>query len=495
MSVNIIAGGNKMYKNNRSSSWSSGDLNIPFVYFLSNGKSPSFGRSFSEQAINSLFASADLGFKNYLFLTLTGRQDWFSTLTDPKSDNKNYLFYPSAGLSYIITETWQKRPSWISFAKVRVSWAQVGGGAPDPYGTSQTYSAPTSSHLGQPLMYISSNTIPNLLKPYTSTTLEAGIDLKLFNNRFGVDFTIYDRTTTNDIVDAALPVSTSYGSIALNVGKVQNRGVEIMLTGTPISSKTGLNWDINLNMAYNKNTVFRIAEGLESLRLAMSRTENGWVYHFEGQPFGMVAGHKMRQNENGQIVYNNANGIPLLSDLMPLGRGVPPLNISMTNEFSYKNFFLSFLLDSKWGGVMYSCANAYGTYYGLHKSTVANGVRETGVKVSGVDQNGETYSSTVNAETYFKGIGFSVTDEFVNKSDFIKLRQLNFGYSVPRPIMAKTPFQSANISFVARNLLLIYTPMENVDPESNYSTANGQGLENFGVPATRSYGLSLAVRF
>jgi hypothetical protein len=398
-------------------------------------------------------------------------------------------------LSYIISDSWQSRPDWLSFAKARASWAQVGGGAPDPYRTRLIYTAPTSSHLGQPLMDINGNTIPNLLTPYTSTTLEAGLDFRLFNNRIGIDFTVYDRTTTNDIVRASVPPSASYNNVSLNVGEVKNRGIELMLTGSPVSSNTGFNWDAALNMAYNKNTVVKIADNLASLAIATARTQNGFVYHFEGQPFGMVAGYEMRRNENDQIVYNSANGVPLQSELKVLGRGVPPLNVSLTNNFSYKNFVFSFLLDSKFGGVMYSAANAYGTYYGLHKNTVANGVRESGVAVSGVDQNGAPYNSVVDVQTYFKGVGFSITDEYVYKADFIKLRQINFGYSLPRALLSQTPFQTVSVSFVARNLFLVYSAMENVDPESNYSTANGQGLENFGVPPTRSYGFNLAVRF
>ncbi|MDR2887119.1 MAG: SusC/RagA family TonB-linked outer membrane protein, partial [Bacteroidales bacterium] len=494
-SVNMIAGGNQMYKNNIRSNFSSGDLNVPFIYFISNGKTPTFSQTFSELQINSLFASADIGFRNYLYLTLTGREDWFSTLTDPDMASNNSLFYPSAGLSYVISETWQTRPNWLSYVKARASWAQVGGGAPDAYRTRQIFTAPTSSHLGQALMYIEGNTIPNMLAPYTSTTMEAGLDLRLFNNRIGIDFTIYDRTTTKDIVDASVPPSTSYNNVSMNVGEVKNRGVELMLTGTPVSTNTGFNWDVVFNMAYNKNTVVKIADDLPSLSIATARTGNGFVYHYEGQPFGMVSGYKMKQDASGRIVYNSANGIPVQSEFMSLGRGVPPMNISLTNNFSYRNFTFSFLLDSKFGGVMYSASNAYGTNYGLHKNTVANGVRETGVSVSGVDQNGNPYNAVVDAETYFEGIAFSITDEYVYKADFIKLRQFNLGYSLPKVFLDKTPFQSANISFVARNLFLIYSAMENVDPESNYSTANGQGLENFGVPPTRSYGFNLSVRF
>ena len=500
ISVNALAGGNRMYKQSRNNSWSSGNLDVPFMYFLQNGLTQTSSRTFSESAIRSLYASADFGFRNYLFLSMSGRQDWFSTMTVPTLDKSdNYLFYPSVGLSYIISETWQSRPVWLSFAKARASWAQVGGGAPNPYRTGLTYAAQTSSHLSLPLQAINGSTIASLVKPYTSTTLEGGFDVRLFNNRIGIDFTVYDRTTTNDIVDAQLPTATSWGSITLNVGKVKNQGVELMLTGSPITSRTGLNWNVILNTAYNKNEVVEISDemGLNNLLLGTARAANGFVYHWKGQPFGMVSGNEIKRNENGQIVYNKANGIPMQTEIKPLGKGVPPLNISLTNEFSYKNFTLSFLLDSKWGGVMYNSTDSYGTYYGLHKNTVKNGVRETGVIVSGVDQDGNPYNDKIDAQSYFEGIAYTLSELFVYKADFIKLRQMNFGYTVPRTWLSNNlPFiQSANLSFVARNLFLLYSCMDNVDPESNYSTGNAQGLENFGVPPSRSYGFSLSVRF
>ncbi|WP_439581419.1 SusC/RagA family TonB-linked outer membrane protein [Dyadobacter bucti] len=494
ISVNAIAGGNKMYNNSNGVTASSGRFNVPFNYFITNGSSQAYTETFREFGINSLFASADVGFNNLLYLTVTGRQDWFSTL----SKDNNTLFYPSVGLSYVFSDAFKSRPSWLDYGKLRTSWAKVGGGAPDPYGLTLAYAAPSQSHLGQPLMNINGGTIPNSqLKPYTSTTTEFGLETKLFGNKLGADITFYDRSTTNDIVNATVPFSTSYTNVSLNVGKVQNRGVELLLTGTPVRSSKGFSWDVSFNMAYNKNTVVKIADGLTSLALpgAVARTQNGFVYHFEGMPFGMISGYRMRQDENGNTVYNRDSGLPIQSAFGALGRGVPPLTLGLTNSFRYKNLSLGFLLDGKFGSKMYVSSNAYATNYGLHKQTVENNVRETGVTVSGVDTQGDSFSKTLPAQNYYQGIAFSITDQFVSDAGFIKLRQLTLGYSLPQNIIAKTPFQSASLSFVARNLLLVYSQVKNVDPESNYSNSNAQGLENFGVPPTRSFGLNLLVRF
>jgi hypothetical protein len=279
---------------------------------------------------------------------------------------------------------------------------------------------------------------------------------------------------------------------------MKNRGVELMLNGTPFSTPKGFSWNVTYNMAYNKNEVISIAPelGLTSLRLpgATTRTENGWITHYQGQPFGLIAGSTYSRNASGQVIYNSSNGLPIASPVMALGRGVPPLAIGLNNEFSFKNFSLGFLLDSRWGGSIYSATSAYGTQFGLDKRTVENNVRETGVTVTGVNEKGEPFTRTVAAETYYKGLWNTITDEFVEKADFIKLRSLSFGYTLPASFLAKTPFQSANISFVGRNLLLLYRTTKNIDPESNYSNGNAQGLENFGLPATRTYGFNLSVR-
>lgn len=492
--VNAIAGGNKMHNKLNGLDISSGLFNVPFNYFVTNGKNPVFTKNYRESAINSLFASADIAYNSFLFLNLTGRKDWFSTL----AKGSNNLFYPSAGLSFVFSDIWSSKPSWLSYGKIRSSWAQVGGGAPDPYGLSLAYIAPSSSHLGQPLMNISGNTIPNsVLKPYTSTTVELGLELRALNNRVGADITLYDRTTTNDIVNASVPLSSSYTAVLLNVGKMRNRGIELLLTGAPVRSGKGLNWDISFNMAYNDNKVIKIADGLTSLALpgAEARTENGFVYHFENMPFGEIAGFRAKKDTKGNTVYSKDNGLPIQSDFMALGRGVPPLTLGLSNTFGYRNFTLGFLVDAKFGAKMYASTNAYGTYYGLDKRTTAGNVRENGVALKGVDEDGNAFSQTLAAQDYYQGIAFSITDQFVSDAGFVKLRQLTLGYNFSKTILSKTPFQSASLSLVARNLLLLYSQLKNVDPESNYSTSNGQGLENFGVPPTRSYGLNLLVKF
>ncbi|WP_439556538.1 SusC/RagA family TonB-linked outer membrane protein [Dyadobacter sp.] len=491
-SINALVGGNQMYRVNQNMYIGGSQFVIPFNYFLANLSGSDRNIEYKPLKINSIFASADLSWRNILFFTFTGREDWFSTLAKAN----NHIFYPSVGLSYILSDAISAKPNWLTYAKVRGSWAQVGGGYPDPYALNLTYTLQGNPYSSYPLMNIGTSTIPNQnLKPNTSTTTEFGIETKLFQNRIGLDLTYYDRVTTNDPVKASTSSASGYNDVLLNVGKVQNKGVEVLLSGTPFSSNAGLTWNASFNMAYNVNTVVRIADGLPTLSLDESRTRNAYIYHFEGEPYGMIAGSRMKRDASGNVVYNKATGIPVQGDFEMLARGVPPLTMGLTNTLSYKGASFSFLIDGKFGGYIYSATNAFAMSRGLLKETAENGVRETGVTVNGVDEQGETFTKTISAQDYYSGIATTITDQSIFSSDFLKLRQLTLGYSIPKSVFGKMPIQSVSLSFVARNLFILYKKVPNVDPESTYNSGNGQGLEMFGVPPTRSYGLNLMVKF
>jgi hypothetical protein len=491
-SFNAILGGNQMYRVNQNMYIGGSNFVIPFNYFLGNLQSSDRNIEYKPYKINSAFVSADLSWRNILFLTFTGREDWFSTL----AKENNHIFYPSVGLGYILSDALKSKPNWLTYAKVRGSWAQVGGGYPDPYALNLTYSLQGNSYGSYPLMNIGTNTIPNQsLKPNTSTTTEFGLETKLFQSRINLDLTYYKRVTTNDPVKASTSSASGYSDVLLNVGEVRNQGIELLLSGTPFSSKTGLTWNVSFNMAYNDNKVVKIADGLPTLSLDESRTRNAYIYHFEGQPYGMIAGSRMKRNEAGQIIYNNATGIPVQGDFEMLARGVPPVTLGLTNTISYKSLSLGVLLDGKFGGYIYSATNAFAMSRGLLKETAENGIRENGVALSGVDQNGAEFSKTISAQDYYQGIATTITDQSIFKSDFVKLRQMTLGYSVPKSVFGKLPIQSASISFVARNLFILYKKTPNIDPESSFNSGNAQGLEMFGVPPTRSYGLNLMVKF
>ncbi len=490
-SLDIFVGGSQMHQQSKSDSWSSGNFNVPFNYFIRNGVSPNFSNSVSELAINSLYGSSNIGFKNYLYLTVTGRQDYFSTL----SLESNHIFYPSVGLSFLFSEI--IKPSWLDLGKVRASWAQVGGGAPNPYSLNLTYTAQSVSHLGVPMMAIGTSRVPNsALKPYTSTTSEIGLELSMFKNKLRFDGSLYNQITTDDIVAVNIPNSSGYTSTLINIGKVRNRGIELLVTVLPIERKNGFTWELSYNFSYNHNTVVKISDEMDRMSVgAPPRSLNGFVYHFEGQPYGMLAGYKFKVDDNNNYVYDRSSGLPMQSDLEILGKGVPPVISSIRNNFSYKNLSMGFLVDGKFGGSLYSGTNANATFFGLHKNTIENNVRETGIELIGVDNDGDEFSRTLPAQDYYQGIALKITNEYIYNADFIKLREIYLGYSIPNEITSKVRATSANISLFARNLLFFLRNVPNIDPESAYNSSNSQGLDSFGIPPTRSYGISLNIAF
>jgi hypothetical protein len=320
------------------------------------------------------------------------------------------------------------------------------------------------------------------------------MELKFLNNLFA-DITVYDRATTNDIVSASVARSSGYSSSQINVGKMRNRGIELLLTGSPVKSANGFRWEVSLNGTYNDNKLIALAPGLVSINQGNTRTGNGSVASYVGKPYSMVTGFPLKTDANGNIVYNKNTGIPIAGVAQPLGRGVAPWTAGINNEFKYKNFTGSFLVDGKFGSVIYSATNDYAGFFGLDKRTVENGVRENGITVTGVDETGAPFSKNISAQTYWQGVAFFMTTPFVYDNSFVKLRSITLGWDIPKSLSSKAHMQSATLNFVARNLFILYKKIPNIDPETALGTGNGQGTESIGTPNTRSFGLNLSVRF
>jgi len=383
-------------------------------------------------------------------------------------------------------------PSWWTAGKVRASWAQVGG-ATSAYNTLLTYGLRGAGHLGTPAGQVSQSNIPNPdLVPLTSTEWELGFDFRLFENRLGLDFTYYNQKTTDDILSATISQSSGFNGTVVNIGEMNNAGVEFLLTATPV--RGDFTWDVSFNIANNWNEVVELGEGIDRLFVSEPRTRQAYVYHIVGEPYSAIMGFT-HNSINGQKMYE-PNGRPIYTDTVSLlGYGVHPTTGGITNTFSFMNFNLSFLIDFKLGADVYSGTNVRLTGWGLHQMTLEG--RESGIPVSGVTREGTPLNITIPPESigsYYGGYS-NCSEYFMYDASFAKLRQVTFGYTFPRSILDKTPFTYLNLSFVGRNLLLLLNHMENVDPESMYSNGNDQGLEYFAMPQTRSYGVNLRVRF
>ncbi|PWA06077.1 SusC/RagA family TonB-linked outer membrane protein [Flavobacterium laiguense] len=461
---------------------------VPFEYFYGNTTPDRTEKLFSESEVNSVFYSADLGYKNYLFLGLTGREDWFSTL-DPSN---NSTFYPSVSSSFVYSEVIDL-PEWMSYGKFRAGWGNVGGALPDAYALNLSYTTPNgqTDALGQPILGIKGETIPNSkLKPYNVSTIEFGFENTFFNDRLSTDLTFYSKRTTNDITDADVSVASGYKTTKINVGEILNQGVEFAINAKAVKTDN-FTWNIGYNIGYNDSEVVSLADGITTKTLDGNRDGRATVALEVGQPFGVIKAYDYLRDKNGNIVLD-ANGVFVRGDLIIAGQGVAPVAMGFTNDFKYKAFTLSALIDAKFGGEIYSATNQLGTRWGLTEKTLDG--REGGIHVTGTDVNGNSVDKQVPAYNYWRGYS-NISSNFVYDADFVKLRAVSLSYAFPKALIEKTGFQAINLALSAHNLWTLYSATPNIDPESNYSNSNAQGLERATLPLTRNYGLTLNVKF
>ncbi|HXB06224.1 MAG TPA: SusC/RagA family TonB-linked outer membrane protein, partial [Puia sp.] len=495
--ISAVAGTNTRKNQENRLTLSGLNFTIPYFYSFINLSSQSTIPYSPRIGTNSIFGSVDLDYKNLFFLTLGGREDWFSTL----SPQNNHIFYPSVGGSFILSDA-VKLPDFFSYAKLRGSWAQVGGGAPDPYSINLTYSNVTST--GPTLQNVTpdvngNNVISNPnLKPYTSTTYEGGLEMQMLNSRLGIDFTYYNRQTTNDIVNTAISTTSGYSNVILNIGELRNSGVELLLTGKPVRT-SNFGWNLSYNVAYNANKVVQLAPGLPLIQMAASVNSWATLDQIVGRPFGTLVGTRMtRDAKSGQVVYDRTTHTPVSTTATQvLGNSVAPYTMGLTNDFHYKRFTLSILLDGKFGNKIFSIFELYATRMGKLKSTLPG--RAGGLELKGVDRSGAPYDTVITQKggvlrNYYDNYK-TYSELFLHDGSFIKLRQVIFSYQLPIRNISTLKIQSANISFVARNLFILYRQTHNFDPEQSFTNSNNQGFESIGLPRTRTYGLNLAVKF
>ena len=497
-SISGLVGANSNHVKSENLFLGGNDFIVPGLEDIGNTVSQSRRREFSERKIGSVYGSLELSYDRWAYITFTGRNDWFSTLSFPGKTTPNDDFYPSVNASLILSDAFQM-PSFVSFLKLRGGYSEVAGGAQDPYSLALTYEIFGNPIQGQPLGRISGSTVPNAnLVAFSKNEYEIGLDMRLFNNRLSLDFAYYNNETTNDIVNVATSEYSGFNGASANLGKVSNKGVEFLLSGSPIRTQE-FNWTTTINGAYNEGLVVATDEVDSDVTLDEPRTQNIRVTHIVGERYGTLVGVSYERDENGTIVYEiDGEGVPraVEGERKILGEGVPPLTLGFTNSFSYKNFNLNFLIDAKFGGQIFSGTNTLLYGNGLHKTTLEG--RENGLQVSGIDvATGQPFTTTVapeNLATYYGELN-DIAEEFVEDSDYISFRQFSLGYSLPAKSLEKVFLTNVNVSLIASNLFFIKRSVDNIDPESAYSVGNSQGLEYFGVPSSRRYGLSINLKF
>ncbi|AGA79093.1 SusC/RagA family TonB-linked outer membrane protein [Echinicola vietnamensis] len=470
------------------------ELTIDGLYNLSNYASPVTPEStIRKQEVNSLFGSATLGFNNYLFLDVTGRNDWSSTLP---VDN-NSFFYPSVALSAVVTDIFNVQSNVLSFAKLRASWAQVGSDA-SPYMLSQVYNS-EGLWAGTTPTYANASEIANVnLKPEITTGKELGLDMRFLEGRIGLDFTYYHQSTTNQILAVAISSSSGYASQVLNAGEITNKGVELMVYGTPIKSETGLTWDMSFNFSRNRNLVVELAEGLENYTLASqnSLTSEARV----GQPYGTLYGRRYLRSPEGEIVYSD--GLPQLeAGTFALGNIQPDWMGGFSNNFSFRNWSLGALIDIRMGGDLFDVgtglARKTGQYaetaIGREEGVIGEGVMNVGTEETPVYVQNDvivdagTFWNAQNPRTYHEAGIFD--------GSYVKLRELTLGYSFPKNFLGNNFIQSMKLSAVGRNLAILFKNHPHMDPQVDMKGGNAQGFSYGEQPSTRSIGFNLNVTF
>lgn len=495
--VNAFIGGNQMRRTSEDIHAYGTGFNTPFLAAINNAKQRNFGYGYGKEGINSVFGSAEVSYNDFLYVTGTARKDWFSVL----NPEENSILYPSIGASFVFSEAF-KMPEWMSYGKARIAWAQVGNvSSVRPYQTLLTYGA-GNSHLTRPLGgFTSGENLPNPnLKPFTSTELEFGLEVRFLNDRLGLDITYYSQETTDDILNANISGASGFRTTSVNLGKIQNKGLEFLLTGSPV--RGALTWDVSLNFAKNKSEVISLIEGQTEVTGEEPRTRTVFIKHIVGQPYGMITGIAQKRDPAGNLVYNETNGAPVSSGVYTiLGSGVPDFTGGINNAFTWKNLNLTFLIDFKSGGDIYSGTNVRMTQAGFTKQTLLGREGEAPLTITGVSQDGtnfKPFTKTLTpgeARNYWNQLGNNAQENFVYDASFVKLRQVTLGYNLPKKIWGKLPLRNLTLSFVGRNLAILHKNTPNIDPESSYTSGNSQGLDYFGMPAARTFGFNLRAIF
>lgn len=467
------------------------ELTVPNFFDESNiNGTPDVDMYQSHFETNSIFGALNVSFRDYLFLDLTFRNDWSSTLPP---DNWSYP-YPSASLGWIFTETFGIDQAIFSFGKLRASYAKVGSDT-DPYRLAATYDSSTAFDGLTQFSY--PGTIPPLnLKPEMTTSMEFGGDFKFLMNRIGLDFAYFNTVTNNQIMNVNISTSSGFGGMLINAGEIETTGYELLLYGDVLKSQSGLNWRVTVNWSTMETMVNELAEGVDKYQLNSSWSPTT-IEARVNEPLGQIYGVGYQRDENGNKLVEDGYYVKTTGDPVLIGNTMPDWIGSIRNDFSYKGVNLGFMIDAKWGGDIYSVTKWFGDYAGITQTTVEGGIRENGIIADGIDINTGQKNTVAVAPQDFFGDYWGATEPAVIDGTYIKFREFTLGYDIP--VNNITFLKNLNVSFVGRNLALLYIDKSNdtrIDPETGYGTGtNAVGVEQYQIPSVRSLGFKIRAEF
>ncbi|MBI6120790.1 SusC/RagA family TonB-linked outer membrane protein [Salegentibacter maritimus] len=505
-------GGNLMHRKSSRLEAYVGELEVPDFFSINNGvERATVEEGSTEYKINSIYGTFQLNYDGYLFLDLTGRNDWSSSLS---KENRSF-FYPSVSTSVVlndlIKDTGGEMPGWITFSKLRASYAEVGNDL-DPYQLYNSYYLGKNSNdktlAGRNNVLYNPDLQSELIKSW-----EAGFDLRFLDNRIGLDFSWYKTNATRQLIEIDLNPLSGYSKKKVNAGDIQNQGIEVMLNATILDNPEGLSWSTNVNFSKNENTLNELTPDLD--RYSLGGYDNVEIIAEAGSGYGNIYGTKFRRVEDqnspyfGKLILNES-GLPLESDgdLVYLGNQQPDALVGWNNSFKWKRFNFSFLIDGRFGGEIFSGTNAAMQLQGTAAKTVVNGQREDFVVDGVIDVTPEGASENVYQENqavvshqnYWEavaGVGnLGITEANIYDATNIRLRNINLSYDLPEKWVDVLALTKAKVGLSANNVWMIDSNMNGIDPESVFATGtNATGFENGSSPTSRSYFFNVSLSF
>ncbi|MDR3286210.1 MAG: SusC/RagA family TonB-linked outer membrane protein [Prevotellaceae bacterium] len=496
-SVEASFGGNIMHRSTSSTTQIAIGLNIPELYTIENAMQSQSSNYRSAKEIQSLYGFARVGYDNYLFLDVTARNDWSSTLP---TDAWSY-FYPSASLSWVATDMFKKSniniPSWLQYAKLRASYAEAGSDT-NPYNLVNVLGQLPGMTGGNMGTYLDLTKANAHLKPGLTKSWEFGVEARFFNSRLGFDITYYTAKSINQIIAIPTSITTGYSGKWINAGRIDNNGWEIQLTGTPIKSKN-LKWDLGVNFAKNKSKVVELTEGITSYILGQPMGQNIQVVAKVGEPYGQLYTNDFKYDDKGNKLVGDDGKFIVDGTLRATGNMNPDWTAGISSELSYKNFAFSFLLDIRKGGDIYLQSMMRLQSNGQTKETAAGRAEYystgKGLISQGVNVNTGLPNTVELDPTAYWGQFYGNIGNYVYDATNIRVREVRLSYTFPKEWFNKTPISSMKLSLVGNNLFFIYNSLPGFDPECTYSTGNAQGVETAALPSTRTFGFNLNIIF
>lgn len=502
----VTFGGNLMIQRRTKMNASAGELLVPNLFSLNNGiNKPTVTSELIRRKMNSLYGSLQLNWDGYLFLDITARNDWSSTMSKA---NRSY-FYPSVSLSGVISDMVPKlggqMPEWFTFAKVRASYAEVGNDL-DPYQLYNNFTVGkdengnTTAAPGNVLY--DSSVRSELIKSW-----EAGFDIRFFNNRLGLDAAWYKTNATRQLLNLPMDPFSGYSSRKVNAGNIQNEGVEISLNGLILDNPKGLSWNSTAQFSLNRNKIIELYPGVTLYDI--KTLDAIQIVAVQGSYYGDIYGQTFQRVEDkndpnyGKIIVGE-DGLPLITTgKSKVGNQSPDWMLGWTNSFSYKGFNLSFLVDFRIGGDLYSATASNLYTRGNAAGTVVNGERQDFIVPNSVVQTPNGYTENkvpVTHQNYWERIGstgnYGLPEMYTYDATNIRLRNITLGYDFNKAMLKNTPFQRLRLSATCNNVWMIHYNLPGIDPESVSATnTNATGFENGAAPTSRSFTFNVTVGF